>query len=273
MSGLRPLIGIVNLSSNVSNDDVIRMVVAIQDQLKVDVAPSWDRDYWFIMFYTDPKAISPRAYPVVIIDNDTTPAALGWHAEQCGKPYGKIITDPILKNGGVILYDTSNPQNISIASVLSHEIIETFIDPHVNLWIDGPRTAKGSCYAVEACDPVENILYKNTASGVDISVSNFVLPAYFDDHNSSDKFDFLGILAAPFTLAPSGHMIVRNAPNTEKEVFGKTPPAEWIVGMKSHKLGSRSTCRMSSLKSSSPWRAAREERLEAHRQKWWKYLI
>lgn len=257
MSTLRPLIGIVNLSTNVSNDDVKKMVIAVQEQLKHDVAPAWGKDYWFVVFYSDPKTMSPRAYPIVIVDNDSTPGALGWHAEQGGKPYGKVMTSPVLNNGGVPLYDPKNPENISVASVLSHEVIETFCDPDINVWIDGPQIAQGSCYAMEACDPVENNSYTVKVGKELVSVSDFVVPAYFNDQGANEKFDFLGVLKAPFTLAPGGYMVVRQAPGTEQQVFGHMKPMQWRLDMKAHKLGSRGKARMPVEK----------------RKKWWKYLF
>lgn len=258
MTYLRPIIGIVNLSSKVSNDDVIKMVVAIQQQLKDDVAPAWGRDYWFIMFFADPKAMYSRAYPIVIVDNDSTPGALGWHAEQGGKPYGKVMVDPVLQNGGVTLYDPTNPQNVSVSSVLSHEVIETFVDPYVNVWVDGPRLAQGSCYAMEACDPVESNSYTNKVSGVLVSLSNFVNRAYFlSDPAPGTKFDHMGVLSAPFSLAPGGYMVVRNQPGTEAQVYGTMMPPAWKVQMKQHKLASRTKFRMPVV----------------NRKKWWKYLF
>lgn len=255
---LRPLIGIVNLSSNVSNDDVIKMVIAVQEQLKNDVAPAWGRDYWFVMFYADPKLMSPRAYPIVIVDNDATPGALGWHAEQGGKPYGKVMTDPVLQNGGVPLYDANNPQNVTVASVLSHEVIETFVDPDINLWVDGPQIAQGSCYAMEACDPVESNSYVVKTGPTLVSVSDFVTREYFiRDAPATSKFDFLGVLHAPFSLAQGGYMVVREAPGTEAQVFGHAKPAQWRLDMKAHKLGSRGKMRMPVGK----------------QKKWWKYLF
>lgn len=258
MSYLRPLIGIVNLSSNVSNDDVKKMVVAIQEQLKYDVAHAWNRDYWFVIFYSDPKLMSPRAYPIVIVDNDSTPGALGWHAEQGGKAYGKVMTDPVLQNGGVALYDPKNPQNVSVASVLSHEVIETFVDPFINVWVDGPKIRQGSCYAMEACDPVESNSYINTSAGVPVSVSNFVNRSYFiPDVPAGTKLDHLGVLTAPFSLAPGGYMVVREQPGTEAQVFGAIRPPDWKMKMKGHNLGARTKARMPVDK----------------RKKWWKYLF
>lgn len=258
MTYLKPLIGIVNLSSKVTNDQVKLMTVAIQEQLKNDVAPAWNRDYWFVMFYSDPKTISPRAYPIVIVDNDSTPGALGWHAEQGGRPYGKVMVDPVLQNGGVILYDPKNPENVSISSVLSHEVIETFCDPYVNVWVDGPQTRHGSCYAMEACDPVESSSYAVKVGKNQVSVSNFVCSTYFiQDIPAGTRLDHLGILTQPFSLAPGGYMVVRQEPGTETQVFAATPPAEWKMQMKAHKLGARTKRRMP----------------VAKKKKWWRYFL
>lgn len=258
MTTLRPLIGIVNLSSTVSDEDVKKMVIAVQEQLKNDVAPAWGRDYWFIMFYPDPKTISPRAYPIVIVDNDQTPGALGWHAERGGKPYGKVMADPVLQNGGVVLYDHANPSNISIASVLSHEVIETFIDPFINVWVDGPETGQGSCYAMEACDPVESNSYAYKLGNMLVSLSNFVLPSYFlGDPAPGVTFDQMGILTSPFSLASGGYMVIRSEPGTETQILAATPPPAWKLEMKQHKFASRTKARMPAIR----------------RKKWWKFLF
>ena len=257
---LRPLIGVINSSSNVSNDDVVKMVTACQEQLRYDVGPAWERDYWYIIFYPDPSKISPRAYPMVIVDNDSTPGALGWHAEFHDRPYAQIMTSPVLDNGGVVLFDPKNPQNVSVSSVMSHEVVEEFIDPYINLWADGPQIAQGMSYAVEACDPVESSSYNNNAAGVPVSLSNFVLPSYFDNQGTHEKFDYLGRLKAPFTLDSGGYMVVRSAPGTEQQVFGETMPPQWKLDMKAHKLASRTKCRIAYAQKTA-------------KQKWWKYFL
>jgi hypothetical protein len=168
------------------------------------------------------------------------------------------MTDPVLQNGGVVLYDPKHPQNVSVASVLSHEVIEIFVDPFINVWVDGPQIRKGSCYAMEACDPVESNSYVNMSSGVAVSVSNFVYRQYFvPDVPAGTKLDHLGVLQHPFTLAPGGYMVVRQDPGTEAQVFGEVRPPDWKMQMKKHGLGARTKARMPAVK----------------RKKWWKYLF
>lgn len=262
MSILRPLIGVINLSKKISNDDVKIMVIACQDQLNKDVAPQWQMDSWFVMFYPDPKTASLRAYPVVILDSPDTPEALGYHAEMNGKPYGRVFVNPILENSGVVLHDPANPQNVSVSSVLSHDIIEMFLDKDASKWVDGPQTRHGNVYACEACDPVQENLYAIQVGKKLVSVSNFILPAWFDLHNSPHTpVDFLNTAPGAFSIAPGGYMIVRTAPGTEAELFATIKMPDWVHAMK--KLSASRTTR----------RLAPAIKPVVEKKKWWKYLF
>lgn len=260
MSVLKPLIGVINLSKKLSNDDVKTMVIACQEQLKQDVAPHWHKESWYVIFYEDPKKISPRAYPIVIFDAPDAPGALGYHAERNGKPYGRVFVDPVIQNGGVILYDPYNPQNVSLSSVLSHEIIELFIDLNANQWADGPYIKQGSSYAYEACDPVQSNSYSKKIGGKDVSLSNFVFPSWFDPQNSSQTpVDFLNAAPGAFQLAPGGYMIVRDSVGAEQQVFAEIKMARWVQDMKKH-ISGRTSRRLANI-------------TLTKKKPWWKYLF
>jgi hypothetical protein len=254
---LRPLIGVINLSKKISDDDVKTMVMACQDQLNHDVAPHWHMESWFVIFYSDPKQISPRALPMVIFDAPDAPNALGYHSEMNGKPYGRVFVDPVLQNGGAILYDPANPQNVSVSSVLSHEIIELYIDRDANQWADGPQIREGSSYAYEACDPVQGNSYSKTINGKKVSLSNFILRSWFDPQNPvGNPVDFMHTCPGAFQLAPGGYMIVRSAPRTEQQVFGAIKMATWQHAVKKYPMG-RTSRRVANVV----------------KKPWWKYLI
>lgn len=257
MSKLKPLIGVINLSTKISNSDVKLMTMAAQIQIKEHLATAYERDYWYIMFYEDATKISPRAYPIIIVDHDKTPNALGFHAIMNNKPYGRVMADPVLNNGGVALYDSNNPQNTTISSVFSHEVCELFVDPFANLWADNYNT--GDVWAVEACDPVQSNSYTIMTGKQVVSMSNFILPAFFDAQNNTNPVDHLGILTHPFTIANGGYAIVRkNDMGKETEVFGNTRPAQWIMDMKKLSNHSRTLHRISQLPA---------------KKKWWKYFL
>ncbi len=254
---LKPLIGVINLSKKLSNDDVKMMVVACQNQLNEDVAPAWHAEPWFIVFYPDPKTISLRAYPIVIFDSPDGSDVLGYHAEKNGRPYECIFIEPIIANGGAILYNPIRPQTTSISTMLSHKIIEAFIDKHTNKWADGPAIHEGSSYAYEACDPVQGSSYTKQIGTRLISVSNFLLPSWFNVQNPiSNPVDFINVAPGPFQPAPHGYMVVRNNQGDVQQVFGKIKLAEWVLALKTHHTG-RTSRRLVQLK----------------KKTWWKYLF
>lgn len=107
----------------------------------------------------------------------------------------------------------------SVSSVLSHEVLEMFIDPNCNLWANDGH---GKAYSFEVCDPVEAPTY--VVNGV--SVSNFVTPAWFDplsDHATA-QYDKLGNLKAPFSILKGGY-VVYEAAGAEHQQYGDDFPA------------------------------------------------
>ena len=100
---------------------------------------------------------------------DQPQGVLGFHTEdQGGKLWGVVAAKPELDNGAQV-----TTGDWSVSSVLSHEVLEMFVDPNCNLWAND---GKGSAYSFEVCDPVEAPSY--AVNGV--SVSNFVTPSWFD---------------------------------------------------------------------------------------------
>lgn len=222
------LIAVINESTQVQNNDVNLMCQAIQIQLDLHVLPAWNLKTGNIKFYSDKLQVPGYAWLVSILDSPTVAGALGYHSEDNDLIDGFIFTQPVLSNKGVILYDSSNPQNVSVASVLSHEIIEMIGDRFANLWADGPtiQTTNGpaSEYAVELCDPVENDSYAITVAGNLVSISNFIFPSWFNSEAKIPQnlpFDYLKKLTAPFTMSAGGYIIVRQ-PGNENQVQGRT---------------------------------------------------
>src|SRR5215469_10773978 len=129
------MINVVNKSTVVTDDDVKVMVRAVAHQLRDDAAQQ---------------------------------DALGWHTENQGEViFGRVFARPVLSNGGDAL-----TKPLSVATVLSHEVLETFCDPYCNLWADN---GSGTAYALEVADPVESDSYPVAVPGRgEVTVSNFV---------------------------------------------------------------------------------------------------
>jgi hypothetical protein len=216
------LIAIVNQSSLVSNADAATMTQAIASQIQLDVAPLWDRAPAAVVFYTDASGIPPAAHVITLTDTiqDQPTGVLGYHTEdQGGKLWGIVAAQPELSNGGKV-----TTGDWSVSGVLSHEVLEMFIDPNCNLW---SNDGKGSIYTFEVCDPVEAPAY--AVNGV--SVSNFVTPAWFDPlAGSGAQFDKLGLLKAPFGILKGGYVVYATA-GKEQQKYGDDFP-QWRKDMK-----------------------------------------
>src|SRR5258706_12127759 len=155
------LIAVKNESTLVSNADVDLMTQAIQIQLNLHVLPAWNMKSGTIKFYADTTKIPGYAWVISILDNSTVAGALGYHAQDNNTIDGFIFAEPALSNGGVVLYDPKNPQNVSVSSICSHEALEMVGDKFAGFWSDGPSIVASDGktyneYALELCDPVEN---------------------------------------------------------------------------------------------------------------------
>ena len=195
------VISVVNKSTLVSNTDVQLMVRACAWQLRYHAAPAWGKAPIPVMYSPTEATAPPGSWVLGVFDNSDQAGALGWHDLGVGDiVYGRVFAEPVLSHGGNAL-----TASLSIASVLSHEVLETFVDPYCNLYADKDgRTS----IAVEVGDPVESDYYVVPVSGTKVTVSNFVLPRWFDPAATSGPFDQLGNLKAPFSMTRGGYLIV-----------------------------------------------------------------
>jgi hypothetical protein len=226
-------IAVVNQSAKVANADVNTMCQAIQTQLNLHVFPAWNLKGGAIKFYANPANVPGHAWTIFVIDNDAqVPGALGFHQEEGDKITGYIMCDPILSNGGTVMkFDPSNPGQYTVSGTLSHEVIETVGDRFTNCYCDNGNTS----WCAELCDPVEQIGYGVVANGVNVSVSDFVFPNFFNPQATVGKngpFNYLKSVQAPYTILSGGYAIVRTGgPGTEKQIFGEAMP-QWRRDMK-----------------------------------------
>lgn len=197
-----PIINIIDRSTLLSDADHALMVEACKFQLENHVAPLWNRGSWKIV-EDQPDSVG---YPIVIIDDPDQAGVLGYHSKSPGgKVWGRVFIKPILNRGGSML---SGP--LSVSAVLSHEVIEAYCNPDINIWA---RRKDGLLVAYEACDPVENDCYEViTTSGKPISVSNFVLPSWFDPNpEPGTQFDYMKRVSSPYAMSKNGYIITLDA--------------------------------------------------------------
>jgi hypothetical protein len=224
-------VAVQNHSTRVTDAAVALMVRAVAHQVRYDVAPAWGAKTASVVFLPKDADVPAGSYAIGIYDNADQADALGYHSEEGdGTVYGKVFVSPVLDNGGTV-----TEGELSVSAVLSHEVLETFVDPHVQLWAsDGGD----GLYAYEACDAVEDGSYEVHVGGKRVAVSNFVLPAYFDAQTpAGTRVDHLAQLSGPFELSKGGYAVKITLGRDTKvdQVFGERFP-EWKKASKRHPL-------------------------------------
>ncbi len=207
------IIAVVNESKHVTTRDARAMVEACAIQLERDVAPAYERRPWPVKLYASRARVPSTSMPLVIADDhteldDIEDQPLGYHAEdEQGRRWGRVFWAMIEREGGSLL-----GPGLSLSVILSHEVIEAFVDPDVNLWAED---ASGVSWAYEPCDPVQARYYRIRAGGRMVSVSDFVFPTWFDAENvPGARFDHLDEVGAPFGVLEHGYAITRSKRGT-----------------------------------------------------------
>lgn len=215
------IIGVQNKSTLVSNQDAYAMTLLVNRQVRDHVAPSWGLLPPMVIYLPgDPGGLHLDAI-IGILDDADQAGDLGWHTEgPDASVYGRVFARPVLENGGNAL-----TADLSVCSVLSHEVIETLGDPSCNRWA---QQGDGSLVAIELADPVESDSYRITLTAVggeSVSgmVSNFVLPSWFDP-DAAGPADYCGLVSLPFQIRDTGYAIVMSG-GTVTEKWGREYPA------------------------------------------------
>lgn len=211
---------VVRLTDLVTDMQVTRMCWAVAKQVRRDFAPAWGLDPVRVR-PADLEDLTTDDWIIALVD-DAGEGALGWHSETTGDfTYGTVGVKPVLDNGGDILTGA-----YSVASILSHEVLELIGNPSVSLWAD---TGQGYLVAREASDAVQSDWYMIDK----VSVSDFVLPDWFSPVvTEGDRFDHMGVLTAPFQVADGGYTLTMQGGQVSQQ-FGATPPPQWIMQRKS----------------------------------------
>lgn len=217
-------IAVQNLSTLCTDAEVRKWATACGTQIRMHAASAWSRPSVPVMFLTRTQNVPLNAWPVYVLDDPDQQGALGYHdLDNRDRPYARVFARPSLDN------------DVSVSSVLSHELLEAFIDPGVQMWAENLDT--GRLVALEVGDPVESDSYR-MSDGTE--VSNFVLPAWFDAA-SRGPYDRMGRVHAPFAMSAGGYEIVMHGGQVS-QTFGDNPPPDWRRALK-HAPGSRTSRR------------------------------
>ena len=191
-------ISVVNHSTLFPAADLAPLVAALQIQVSRDFYPVWGVDAH--LDAVPPGANPPPGYWVLGIFDDADQAgALGYHdVTPDGLPIGKVFVRLTLAQGS------------AVSSTASHELCEMLVDPDVNLCaeVDNARGVPIRFYAYEVCDAPEADAYNYmiAINGVNIAVSDFVYPSWFESFRTIGPFDFGNHITRPFQILPGGYI-------------------------------------------------------------------
>ncbi len=238
-------IAIVNLSKRLTRAYAYTMVDACARKMAEVVCPMWGVPYRPVNLYEEIADLPPLTTdPIFILDTPGRKGVYGEHFRAL-TPAGRIFLDPMLDEGGAaVLIDNDDPQRLTVASVLDHEIGELTIDPDMALYA---TDADGNEWDLEPYDMVQRRqvpqVAKIAGNEITVMLSDLARPEFFRVGSAAPwNLDASEPLPGPFTLGVGGYAVVNG-----DQVFSRNPdgtpayPASWQLAAR---VGGRSARRM-----------------------------
>jgi hypothetical protein len=186
---------IVNASSILPNKEVAAYVPIMQAFDDEALRPAWNLEpatYGFQPWGKNARMPAPTKdlWPIFLNNRSDQAGALGWHDDRDGLIFGRCFVGDCKR------------YNLDWRTDVTHEAWELRVDPQINRQVKIANDALGRerIAAVEVCDAVEDDLYAIKYKGS--RVSNFVLPAYYD--NATGPYDYGHVLLGPVPTVMSG---------------------------------------------------------------------
>lgn len=192
-------ISVFNRAKTALPFELADLVVAMQSYVDDFLYPAWG----CMAKLTATEGPVRGTWSMVFFDNADVADALAYHDEEDHQPVAKVFVETTLNDG----------EDVAVSA--THELAEMLVDAPINRYAsagDGD-----TMFAYEVCDPVEDEFFPING----LSMSNFVLPAYFepDPLGKTQKFDQMGSLTRPFTLTVGGYAVLTKAGQFQ-QVFG-----------------------------------------------------
>ena len=198
-------VGVVNQSSQITREQALEAIGALQIQVSRDFAPVWGQNCTLQLF-DDATKVPSGAWLLALLDDSDQADALGYHDfTSSGQPIGKVFVKTTVDDGA------------SWTVCASHELLEMLADPDIVRCVFLPSDQPGDqgiLYAYEVCDAVED---DSLGYGINnITVSDFVFPAWFDPQaGASQQLSFQHSVTAPLELAAGGYISYFRDPNSQ----------------------------------------------------------
>jgi len=197
-------VALVN-ASFLSDEDVAKGLLALQQQVSEDFAPVWQADAQLHLVTRD-EAFEPKRpndlWGLVLVDERLVRERLGpsrlrgYHdLTAAGLPLARVIVNH-LEPGQDWTF------------VASHELLEMLADPDCNRVVfRHPDASTAAFYAQEITDPCA--AYADGYEKCGRFVSDFVFPSWFQPAAPTrgvTRFDERGLIDAPFKVRPGGYI-------------------------------------------------------------------
>jgi len=224
-----PTIAVYNQSSILGDKDVDKACQAIDKQVKNHVFNAWGLTA-NVVFFPNTTPLPDGAWRVLILDNSDVAQALGYHDfTPAGMPEGKVFA----------ISDQAAGLNWTVT--LSHEVLEMVVDPDIVRCAFDDSASRLWAYEVcDACESDSDGYIITVGDPVDIVVSDFVFPAYFEPFNNHGPYDQMNKIAKPFQVLPGGYMSILDVSSSLgwQSIFGQRVladhPGQMVPGARSH---------------------------------------
>jgi hypothetical protein len=182
-------IAVINESTVSADADVHGLLGAFGTQWNKDLNAVWGTGAATFAFNPKQQAPPAGAWWVVFLDDSDQAHALAYHdLTNEGLPISKVFVRTI----------QADKASLSVGA--SHEICEMAVDPWLN---SAYQDARGTFWAGEICDPVEDDQYGYDIGGV--RVSDFVTPDWFGHKNAAGPADLQRHAASAFEVLSGGY--------------------------------------------------------------------
>src|SRR5947207_841496 len=224
-----PTIAVYNQSSVLGDTEVDKACQAIDKQVKNHVFNAWGLTA-DVVFKPNTIPVDSSWWRVVVLDNSDIAQALGYHDfTPAGMPEGKVFAK------------SDQAAGLNWTVTLSHEVLEMIVDPDIVRCAFDDNASRLWAYEVcDACEADSDGYIITVGDPVDILVSDFVFPAYFEPFNNIGPYDYQQKITRPFQVLPGGYMSILDVGNNLgwQSIFCHrvlaSDPSQMVPGSRAH---------------------------------------
>ena len=179
---MTPLV-IVDHTGRTTHEERMKVAAAMQRQIREQFGLTYPKGYGvsaLVRAATEDTPAQEWEWPIGLFSHPDEPGDLGYH----GKFFAKVF--PLL-----------SPET-PWSSIASHEALELIRNFACNAIV---QNYLGDFMADEPCDAVERDLYQIDG----IWLSNFVLPAWYEEPKPNARYDWLGLCKQPLEVRDGGY--------------------------------------------------------------------